>query len=119
MSSGLETEPPINSSLLEEEETCSHGNGQSQAESSRISANGPQVAADVGPGQHGEDIRGHLASREGSTVEPEAALETSKEQTNINTSDAGMVFKFYYMFPDRVDTTKLQKLQKLKPNNGV
>lgn len=102
MSSGLETEPPINSSLLEEEETCSHGNGQSQADSISISANGPQVAADVGSGQHGEDIRGHSASREGSTVEPEAVLETSTEQTNMNTSDAGMGFKFCYIFPHRV-----------------
>lgn len=102
MSSGLETEPPINSNLLEEEETCSHGNGQSQADSISSSANGPQVAADVGPGQHGEDIRGHPASREGSTVEQEAALETSTEQTNMNTRDAGMGFKFYYMFSDRV-----------------
>ncbi|XP_016092988.1 protein SZT2 [Sinocyclocheilus grahami] len=66
MSSGLETEPPINSSLLEEEETCSHGNGQSQADSFSSSANGPQV----GTGQHGED-------RKGSTVE-----------AGVNTSDA-------------------------------
>ncbi|KAL0190246.1 hypothetical protein M9458_012944, partial [Cirrhinus mrigala] len=67
MSSGLETEPPINGSVLEEEETCSHGNGQSQADCISSSANGPQV----GTGQHGED-------RKGSTVEPEAALETSQ-----------------------------------------
>ncbi|KAL1273378.1 hypothetical protein QQF64_029240, partial [Cirrhinus molitorella] len=66
MSSELETDPPINSSLLEEEETCSHGNGQSQADSISSSTNGPQV----GTGQLGED-------RKGSRVEQEAALETN------------------------------------------
>jgi len=80
MSSGLETEPPINGSFLEEEETCSHGNGQSQADSISSSANG----------QHKDDVRGHPASREGSTAKPEAALETSTEQTNMNTGDAGL-----------------------------
>ncbi|XP_051752383.1 KICSTOR complex protein SZT2-like isoform X3 [Ctenopharyngodon idella] len=105
MSSGLETEPPINSNLLEEEETCSHGNGQSQADSISSSANGPQVAADVGPGQHGEDIRGHPASREGSTVEQEAALETSTEQTNMNTRDAASEEKdsVQFMEPQKRD----------------
>lgn len=82
MSSGLETEPPISSSLLEEEETCSHGNGQSQADSIGSSANGPQVET----GQHGED-------RKGSTVEPEAALKTWTGQSSMN-SDAGMGVKF-------------------------
>ncbi|XP_058634050.1 KICSTOR complex protein SZT2 isoform X12 [Onychostoma macrolepis] len=77
MSSGLETESPINSGPLEEEETCSHGNGQPQADSISSSANGPQVRA----GQHGEH-------RKGSTVEPEAALETSAGQSSMNTSDA-------------------------------
>ncbi|KAG1934132.1 protein SZT2 [Pimephales promelas] len=78
MSSGLETEPPINGSFLEEEETCSHGNGQSQEDSISSSANG----------QHKDDVKGHPASREGSTAKPEAALETSTEQTNMNTGDA-------------------------------
>lgn len=82
MSSGLETEPPISSSLLEEEETCSHGNGQSQADSIGSSANGPQV----GTGQHGED-------RKGSTAEPEVALKTWTGQSSMN-SDAGMGVKF-------------------------
>ncbi len=81
MSSGLETEPPINSSLLEEEDTCSHGNGQPQADSISSSANGPQVRT----GQHGED-------RKGSTVEPEASREMFAGQSNMNTSDAGMGF---------------------------
>ncbi|XP_042615102.1 KICSTOR complex protein SZT2 [Cyprinus carpio] len=76
MSSGLETEPPISSSLLDEEETCSHGNGQSQADSFSSSANGPQV----GRSQHGED-------RTASTEEPEAALDTSAGQSNMNTSE--------------------------------
>ncbi|XP_043097535.1 KICSTOR complex protein SZT2-like [Puntigrus tetrazona] len=70
MSSGLETEPPINSSLLEEEETRSHGDGQSQAGSVSGSANGPQA----GTGQHGED-------RKGSRAEPE---ETPAGQSSLN-----------------------------------
>ncbi len=73
MSSGLETEPPITSSLLKEEEPCGHGNGQPQADSISSSANGPPL----GTGQHGEDSKG-------STVEPEAAREM------LNASDAGM-----------------------------
>ncbi|XP_052454907.1 KICSTOR complex protein SZT2 isoform X6 [Carassius gibelio] len=70
MSSGLETEPPINRSFQEEEESCSNGNGQSQTDSFSSSANGPQV----GSSQHGED-------RKPSTEEPEAALETSAGQS--------------------------------------
>ncbi|XP_016123628.1 protein SZT2-like [Sinocyclocheilus grahami] len=77
MSSGLETEPPINSGLLEEKGTCCQDNGQSQADSISSSANGPQV----GTGQHGGD-------RKGSTVDPEAALETSAGQSSMNASDA-------------------------------
>lgn len=72
MSSGLETEPPITSSLLEEEETCGHGNGQPQADSISSSANGPQL----GTAQHGA----------------EAAREMFAGQGNMNASDAGMGF---------------------------
>ncbi|XP_051562300.1 KICSTOR complex protein SZT2-like isoform X5 [Myxocyprinus asiaticus] len=91
MSSGLETEPQISSSLQEEEEkTCSHGNGQSQTESISNSANGPEVVgrpANFKTGECGEDVERYSLSIEESTMEPDTVLEISTEQKHINTSD--------------------------------
>ncbi|XP_051567300.1 KICSTOR complex protein SZT2 isoform X3 [Myxocyprinus asiaticus] len=88
-SSGLETEPPISISLQEEEETCSHGNGQSQTESISSFANGPEDvgrAADFRISEHGKDVKSHSLSKEESTLEPDTMLEIPTEQSNINTS---------------------------------
>ncbi|KAI7807837.1 KICSTOR complex protein SZT2 isoform X9 [Triplophysa rosa] len=73
MSSGLDAEPPISSSLQEDEDTCSHGNSQSQTVSSSA-GNSPDDGAD-------------LSDDFSSTLEAESSLEASTEQTSINASE--------------------------------
>lgn len=75
MSSGLDAEPTISSSLQEDEDTCSHGNSQSQTVSSSA-GNSPD---DVGRGAD-------LADDFSSTVEAESTLES------INTRETGIKF---------------------------
>lgn len=76
MSSGLDAEPPISSSMREDEDTYSHGNSQSQTVSSST-GNSPDDGAD-------------LSDDFSSTLEAESSLEASTEQTNINTSETGI-----------------------------
>lgn len=75
MSSGLDAEPPISSSLQEEEDTCSHGNSQSQPMSSSV-------------GNSPDD--GDLRDDGNSTVEAESTLEASTEQSSINSRETGI-----------------------------
>ncbi|XP_056315330.1 LOW QUALITY PROTEIN: KICSTOR complex protein SZT2 [Danio aesculapii] len=121
MSSGLETEPPINSSVREEEETCNHGSSQSQADFISSTANGPQGTADFKTGQHGAHSEAELETEQTNTsvtekdgvqfVEPqrrECHITFSRQASQQSSSDAARPRCPIYIYNCSLDSLKEQ-----------